>query len=556
VPKCLATRSESVESATRSTVLFSSVPGTKRGPRGPLSFLRIVAADRHTPRVIGKGSPLALLLAVAVLSGGMASAPPVSSGSLLPTCAISQLRLELGPLVSEKTEQHTAAFVLTNRGSSLCALEGYPTLKLFDARDRLLSFAYGHRGDQMITNAPPANVRVRPGGSAYFELNKNACVGFSNRVARTIRVTLPGARGGLSLRLARYPIIDYCPPSDPGGGITLSPVEPTLAATGCRKRRACGPGVRRNALPPAGPIVGTLRVSLREGLLFAARGKSLFVITFPEQAAKSITIERLDPNGAVRRKHLPFPLAYYLRDLSTGRSGLYAGTAVIKRFTNVPDVLLRIDPTTLAVRARASFPARIAAVEAAKRLWASIGDGRVVRLDPTTLHVIASRRLLPSAAVAMRGLSLSKPAVGLGSLWVLAGDRRDLQLVRMNPTTLAVRSRTRLPLGAPLSAVIADADHVYLVGTAIASINAHGRLTAAPIAAPNLAAAAIYRAGLVGLNGGSPALELLTSHGRVTAQTALRDSSGELVVSGNDAWFLGNGGGGNGIVHVHLRSNP
>jgi hypothetical protein len=189
-------------------------------------------------------------------------------------------------------------------------------------------------------------------------------------------------------------------------------------------------------------------------------------------------------------------------------------------------------------------------------MWASIGDGRVVRLDPTTLHVVASRRLLPSAAVAMRGLSLSKPAIGLGSLWLLAGDRRDLQLVRMNPTTLALRSRTRLPLGAPLSAVIADPDHVYLVGTAIASVNAHGRLITELIPDPNLAAAAIYKDGLVGLNDVPPALELLTAHDRVTAKTALRDSGGELVVSGNDAWFLANSGGGNGIVHVLLRSNP
>src|SRR5437868_5971240 len=89
-------------------------------------------------------------------------------------------------------------------------------------------FAYGHRGDQMIANGSPANVRVSPGGSAYFELNNKTCVGFTNRVARTIRVTLPGARGSLSLRLAHYPIIDYCPTNDPGHGITLSP----RAATG------------------------------------------------------------------------------------------------------------------------------------------------------------------------------------------------------------------------------------------------------------------------------------------------------------------------------------
>jgi len=470
------------------------------------------------------------------------------------------MRIELGPPISEKTEQHTAAFVFTNRGSSVCTLEGYPTVKLFDVNGKLFRFAYGHRGDQMITNARPTNVRVSPGGSAYFELNKNVCVGFTNRAARTIRVTMPGGRESVSLRLPHYPIIDYCPAGDPGHGITVSPIEPTLAAAACRRQRACGPGLRRPALawplPPAGSVVGTVRVPLRETSLFAAHGKTLFFITFPEQAAKSITVERLDPNGTMRRKRLPFPLAYYLMDLSTGPKGLYAGTAVIKRFANVPDVLLRIDPTTLTVLAQASFPSRIAAIAKGNRMWASIGDGGIVRLDPRTLRVVATRRLLPSAAVAMRGLSLSKPAIGQGSLWVLAGDRRALELVRMDPATLAVRSRTRLPLGAPLSEVIADADHVYLVGTSIASVNARGRLIAAPTPDENLAAAAIYKDGLVGLTDARPALELLTADGRVIARTALRDASGELAVSGDDAWFLGNSGGGNGIVHVLLRSNP
>ena len=40
---------------------------------------------------------------------------------------------------------------------------------------------------------------------------------------------------------------------------------------------------------------------------------------------------------------------------------------------------------------------------------------------------------------------MSKPALGLGSLWVLAGDASDLELVRMNAMSLAVRSRTRVP---------------------------------------------------------------------------------------------------------------
>ena len=162
-----------------------------------------------------------------------------------------------------------------------------------------------------------------------------------------------------------------------------------------------------------------------------ALGNALFLITFPEQHATSITVERVDPTGT-RSRRLPFPLAYYLMDLSAGAQGLYAGTSVIKRFTNVPDVLLRIDPVTLEVRARASFPARIAAVEAGDRMWASLGDGRIARLDPTTLRVLATRRLLSARSVAMQGLGLSKPALGLGSLWGLAGRGTHTDLIRMD----------------------------------------------------------------------------------------------------------------------------
>jgi hypothetical protein len=154
----------------------------------------------------------------------------------------------------------------------------------------------------------------------------------------------------------------------------------------------------------------------------------------------------------------------------------------------------------------------------------------------------------------MQGLGLSKPAVGLGSLWAIVGGGTHAELVRMDPTTLAVRSRTRLAPGAPLSEVIADRTHVYLARRGIASVDARGRLVHLTAAA-NLDAAAIFKDGLVGLNDAASAVELLNAEGRVTARTPLHDLSGELAVSGDSAWFLGNAGGGNGIVHVRLAGS-
>jgi hypothetical protein len=308
-------------------------------------------------------------------------------------------------------------------------------------------------------------------------------------------------------------------------------------------------------LPQAGLVVGTLRFPVRETPLFTARGGSLFVLNVPSQRAKSITVTREGRSGTLTSRRVPFALPYYLMDVSAGPDGVYAGTAVIKRFTNVPDVLVRIDPETLAVQARASFPSRVAAIEQGRSMWASIGDGRVVRLDPRTLAIEASRRLLSVAAVSMRGLSLSKPAFGLGSLWVLAGDKLGLELVRLDPMSLAVRSKTDLSVGVAraVGRVIAGSGHVYLVGAAVVGVDARGKLLGRPVAAPDLAIADIHGSGLVGLTAPNPALVLLNAHGWIVARTSVHDDSLLLTVSGDNAWFLGDAGHGNGIVHVHLN---
>ena len=59
---------------------------------------------------------------------------------------------------------------------------------------------------------------------------------------------------------------------------------------------------------------------------------------------------------------------------------------------------------------------------------------------------------------------------------------------------------------------------------------------------------------MVGLTGGNSALLLLDGDGRTVARTELSDAGADLAVSGQDAWFLGNAGRGNGIVHVQLAT--
>jgi hypothetical protein len=329
---------------------------------------------------------------------------------------------------------------------------------------------------------------------------------------------------------------------------------------GPRTPRHSEAGPPNKGLPQVGTTEGTVRVSVRDTVLFAARGRSLFALLVPPGRATSVTVMRVEHTDAATRKRVSFnlPGGGYLADVSAGPDGIYAGTAVIRRFTEAPDELVRIDPRTLTIEARASFPASVATVEQGSRLWAAIGDGRVVRLDPRTLAIEASRRVLAAAAAASGAVSLSKPAVGLGSVWVLAGNATDLELVRLDTTSLAIRSRTRVPTGGRLAQALnhvsADSSHIYLVGDAVATVGADGKLRGRPVLVGGLANAAIHGTGLLGLTAERPALVLLDRDGRIRARTTFADAGAELAVSGQDAWFLGDAGRGNGIVHVQVAT--
>jgi hypothetical protein len=331
-------------------------------------------------------------------------------------------------------------------------------------------------------------------------------------------------------------------------------------------------------LPQAAVTVGaaTLPRSSSYTELFAARGQRGYVVVLPSDVGRpgrSIRVIEIAGDGQVAKQRslaVGRVYAYDIMHVSVGPDGLYVGTVVLHRFfPKVPDELLRIDPTTLAIVARAKFPAGVSAVEQGQQLWASIDDGRVLRLDPRTLTLRASRRVVPKPSpltVAM--VSVSTPAIGAGSLWVLAiGEHQRLDLVRMDPTSLAVRSRTfvsgksgSIPWQS-IQDVAAGSSSVYLWGNEIVPVDPHGAVVGRPISGadlevesrstsePELESLAVDGSTLVALLGGPPsALVELDSRGRLLAQTALPGTTGELAVSGPNAWF----GQGERFVHVRL----
>lgn len=154
----------------------------------------------------------------------------VAPRSSATACRTSQLRLAVGPLVSEMTQQNTLVLVLRNVSKMTCDLRGYPRIELLDRHGSPLPFSYRDRGDEELTGLPTTIVPLAGAADAYLAINRNTCVELSNTVPTRIGVTPPGQTRRITLRLRRYPIMSYCPPGDPGNTVDITPIERTLAA--------------------------------------------------------------------------------------------------------------------------------------------------------------------------------------------------------------------------------------------------------------------------------------------------------------------------------------
>ena len=175
-----------------------------------------------------------MAIAVALLAAGCGAstsqAHPSSSASTAVSqsyCRSSQLRVVLGPLVSEATQQNTVILEFRNVSATRCDLRGYPSIVLSDGSGAVLPFAYHDGGDQMLTSQQPTLVVLRPGAVAYAAFNKNSCVMYASRSAVSGEVTPPGSSQPLAFDLRHYRILDYCRAGDPGHVVDISPVEPT-----------------------------------------------------------------------------------------------------------------------------------------------------------------------------------------------------------------------------------------------------------------------------------------------------------------------------------------
>ena len=178
-----------------------------------LGIHAVVNVDREHPRVHSSRGPRAVAA---------------------PCSAAAGWGLRLDGTWSEPTEQETAPLEVTRVGTP-CTLRGYPHVVLLGAGGHRLDFRYSHGGDIVVAKHSPRAVHIAQGGSAFFLLNKNTCVVRNRNLAHWLRVTLPGVRGRLILRLPHYPMLGFCPTRlprgaiDPGMTIAVSPIVANLS---------------------------------------------------------------------------------------------------------------------------------------------------------------------------------------------------------------------------------------------------------------------------------------------------------------------------------------
>ena len=163
--------------------------------------------------------------------------PALTRVGLTPT-GLTQLsgRTTNGPYVGGATQEEAHAITITNTSSHPCSLHGYVRIVAYDAHGVALPFRFAHHptgGWPMATDVPPP-FSIAPGASGYVFFAQIACYTGYSELSRRVAVTIPAAR--VSTPLILHTPLARCkgPSATVGNVIAMSPIEPTLAATGGR----------------------------------------------------------------------------------------------------------------------------------------------------------------------------------------------------------------------------------------------------------------------------------------------------------------------------------
>jgi Domain of unknown function (DUF4232) len=161
-----------------------------------------------------------LLLAAGIaLAGWFTASVGGTDRARIGPCFPQQLQATVDDDLAAASGTNPALFRLTNRGPRTCLLYGYPDLRLFDRRGRLMPFRIRHGGDIMVSARPPRQVAIGRTRKALVLLDFYRCdLGQRGRAARAeLRLRRKDAR---PMRLAFYPPLCRGTPTTT---ITVSP---------------------------------------------------------------------------------------------------------------------------------------------------------------------------------------------------------------------------------------------------------------------------------------------------------------------------------------------
>lgn len=220
-----------IDSLTRESqaILRDAHPGPevliKEAKRQARRRLAVVGSTVVAVVALAAAAALALTSSPAGRSSTTRTVPP-SSLAGAPICGdLSATTLQAA---SPASEEDSFVVELSNSGSHLCQLNGYPTVRLFSAAGHALSFSVQHSppGPWDITTAAPRPVRMSAGGLAYFQFATSPanCPGWTQ--ATRIAISLPNTSQRLDLKIPPEPFIAGCS----GGSVaSVTPIETSQA---------------------------------------------------------------------------------------------------------------------------------------------------------------------------------------------------------------------------------------------------------------------------------------------------------------------------------------
>jgi hypothetical protein len=186
------------------------------------------------PRRIGGMAILAVLTLLVSLD-----VAPSYAAVVTVQCQVTSLSLTIGERISPKTQEAGDAYILTNRGKTVCQLRGYPRVSFYDNKGRVLPFKYvvgGGKSAEYVTQSGPKTVVLPPRGHAFFLVAKSTCTVGDAMLAKTIRVFPPNSTRQLvnpAYRPVGASTIAYCKGGtrDHGQRVEISPITATRSAS-------------------------------------------------------------------------------------------------------------------------------------------------------------------------------------------------------------------------------------------------------------------------------------------------------------------------------------